>query len=275
MKWYGKLYIGILLVVLYLPIFFLMFYSFNSAGNMVHFEHFTLEHYQALFQDDHLMSVIFNTIAVALLSAAVSTIIGTFGAISIYYLRNKKFKLTLLTLNNVLMVSSDVVIGASFLIMFTALGHIFGLGLGFGTVLASHIAFCIPIVVILVLPQLYEMNHNMLNAARDLGATESQVLGRILLPNLMPAIIGGFFMALTYSLDDFTVSFFVTGNGFSVLSVEVYAMARKGISMEINAISTILFLAIVLGIIGYYALQNTLKRRSAKRGAIEWNNFFS
>lgn len=172
--------------------FFLMFYSFNSAGNMVHFEHFTLEHYQALFQDDHLMSVIFNTIAVALLSAAVSTIIGTFGAISIYYLRNKKFKLTLLTLNNVLMVSSDVVIGASFLIMFTALGHIFGLGLGFGTVLASHIAFCIPIVVILVLPQLYEMNHNMLNAARDLGATESQVLGRILLPNLMPAIIGGF-----------------------------------------------------------------------------------
>lgn len=113
------------------------------------------------------------------------------------------------------------------------------------------------------------MNHNMLNAARDLGATESQVLGRILLPNLMPAIIGGFFMALTYSLDDFTVSFFVTGNGFSVLSVEVYAMARKGISMEINAISTILFLAIVLGIIGYYALQNILKRRSAKRGAIE------
>ena len=167
------------------------------------------------------------------------------------------------------MISSDVVIGASFLIMFTALGHIFGLGLGFGTVLASHIAFCIPIVVILVLPQLYEMNHNMLNAARDLGATESQVLGRILLPNLMPAIIGGFFMALTYSLDDFTVSFFVTGNGFSVLSVEVYAMARKGISMEINAISTILFLAIVLGIIGYYALQNILKRRSAKRGAIE------
>ena len=129
MKWYGKLYIGILLVVLYLPIFFLMFYSFNSAGNMVHFEHFTLEHYQALFQDDHLMSVIFNTIAVALLSAAVSTIIGTFGAISIYYLRNKKFKLTLLTLNNVLMVSSDVVIGASFFNYVHSFRTYIGLGL--------------------------------------------------------------------------------------------------------------------------------------------------
>lgn len=142
--------------------------------------------------------------------------------------------------------------------MFTAVGHITGLGLGFGTVLASHIAFCIPIVVIVVLPQLYEMNNNILNAARDLGASESQILGRVLIPNLMPSIIGGF-MALTYSLDDFTVSFFVTGNGFSVLSVEVYAMARKGISMEINAISTILFAAIVLGIVGYYAIQRSVK----------------
>lgn len=92
MKWYGKLYIGILLVILYVPIFFLMFYSFNSAGNMIHFEHFTLEHYQSLFQNDRLMSVIFNTIAVALLAAAISTIIGTFGAISLYYLRNKKIQ---------------------------------------------------------------------------------------------------------------------------------------------------------------------------------------
>ncbi|MCC3657724.1 ABC transporter permease subunit, partial [Staphylococcus haemolyticus] len=183
------------------------------------------------------------------------------------FLKKKKFKVTLLTLNNVLMVSSDVVIGASFLIMFTAIGHLTGLGLGFGTVLASHIAFCIPIVVIVVLPQLNEMNNNILNAARDLGATESQIFGRVLIPNLMPSIIGGFFMALTYSLDDFTVSFFVTGNGFSVLSVEVYAMARKGISMEINAISTILFAAIVLGIVGYYAIQHTVKRRQlTKRG---------
>ena len=111
------------------------------------------------------------------------------------------------------------------------------------------------------------MNNNILNAARDLGASESQILGRVLIPNLMPSIIGGFFMALTYSLDDFTVSFFVTGNGFSVLSVEVYAMARKGISMEINAISTILFAAIVLGIVGYYAIQRSVKKRHlAKRG---------
>lgn len=267
MKWYGKLYIVLLIAILYIPIFFLMFYSFNSAGNMIHFEHFTLEHYQSLFQNDHLMSVIFNTVAVALLAASISTIIGTFGAIAIYYLRNVKFQVSLLTLNNVLMVSSDVVIGASFLIMFTAIGHYTGLGLGFSTVLASHIAFCIPIVVIIVLPQLYEMNSNMIDAARDLGATEAQILSNVLIPNILPSIIGGFFMALTYSLDDFTVSFFVTGNGFSVLSVEVYAMARKGISMEINAISTILFVVIVVGIVGYYAIQYLLSnKKRLKRG---------
>ncbi|MFQ3782277.1 ABC transporter permease [Staphylococcus saprophyticus] len=267
MKWYGKLYLGILIAILYIPILFLMVYSFNSAGNMIHFEHFTLEHYQSLFSNDRLMSVIFNTIAVALLAAAFATVIGTMGAIGLYHLRNKKLKVSLLTLNNVLMVSSDVVIGASFLIMFTAIGHFTGLGLGFLTVLISHIAFCIPIVVIIVLPKLYEMNDHILNAARDLGATELQVLNKVMLPHLMPAVIGGFFMALTYSLDDFTVSFFVTGNGFSVLSVEVYAMARKGISMEINAISTILFLVIMLGILAYYLIQNTLKhKKHSKRG---------
>ena len=267
MKWYGKLYLGLLIIGLYIPIIFLMVYSFNSAGNMIHFEGFTLEHYQTLFQDDRLMSILFNTIAVALLAASISTVIGTLGAIALYQLRQKKLRLTFLTLNNVLLVSSDVVIGASFLIMFTAIGHITGLGLGFTTVLVSHIAFCIPIVVIIVLPRLYEMNDNMLHAARDLGANEYQVLSNIMLPQLLPGILGGFFMALTYSLDDFTVSFFVTGNGFSVLSVEVYAMARKGISMEINAISTLLFVVILIGVVGYYFVLHMIKRKQqSKRG---------
>ncbi|MHD0398073.1 ABC transporter permease [Staphylococcus simulans] len=269
MTWYGKVYLWLLVIGLYVPIVFLMVYSFNSGGNMLHFESFTLEHYQSLFQDERLMAILFNTIAVALLAAAVSTVIGTFGAIALYHLRKKRLKLTLLTLNNVLLVSSDVVIGASFLIMFTAIGHFTGMGLGFWTVLISHIAFCIPIVVIIVLPQLYDMNHNMFVAARDLGATEWQILNRVMIPNLMPAIMAGFFMALTYSLDDFTVSFFVTGDGFSVLSVEIYAMARKGISMEINAISTLIFGVIMMGVIVYYMIQRYSKRRlSIKRGVL-------
>lgn len=265
MRWQGKVYLTCLILFLYFPIFFLMVYSFNSVNNMIEFKGFTLEHYASLFSNTRLMSVILNTVSVALLAAAIATIIGTFGAIGVYHLRQRKIKTTVTALNNVLMVSSDVVIGASFLIMFIAIGQITGFGLGFTTVLISHIAFCIPIVFILVLPQLYDMNHNILNAARDLGATEGQVLSKVLLPQLTPAIIGGFFMALTYSLDDFTVSFFVTGNGFSVLSVEVYAMARKGISMEINAISTLIFLFIMLGVAGYYIVKR-FSNKSRKRG---------
>lgn len=255
MKWYGKSYLYALLIVLYLPIFFLIIYSFNSAGNMIHFEHFTLEHYQNLLHNKRLLQVIFNTIAIALLAAAIATVIGVFGALMIYTLRRQLLKVSLLTLNNVLMVSSDVVIGAAFLIMFTLIGQWTGLGLGFTSVLLSHIAFCIPIVVIIVLPKLYEMNESILNAGRDLGASEFQLLSKIVIPQLMPGIIGGFFMALTYSLDDFTVSFFVTGNGFSVLSVEIYSMARRGISMEVNAISTILFLVIMCALIIYHIVK--------------------
>ncbi|MBI5975815.1 ABC transporter permease [Staphylococcus canis] len=269
MKWYGKFYLYILLFLLYLPLFFLMLYSFNSGGNMVKFEGFTLSHYQSLMENKKLLQVIFNTVAIALISAAVSTVIGLFGALFIYSIRHQCFKLSILTLNNVLMVSSDVVIGASFLIMFTALGQITGFGLGMFSVLISHIAFSIPIVVIVILPKLYEMNASMLNAGRDLGATEFQLLNKIVIPHLMPGIIGGFFMALTYSLDDFTVSFFVTGNGFSVLSVEVYAMARRGISMEVNAISTLLFLVIMIGLGLYQYLRHRKKKALAQsRGAI-------
>lgn len=256
MKLRAKVFLGISMLLLYFPIFFLMFYSFNSAGNMTHFEGFTLDHYKSVFSDRRLIVIILNTLAVALIAASVSTLIGVCGAYGIHYMRNKKLKVGLLTLNNILMVSSDVVIGSSFLILFTVIGHYTGLGLGFWSVLISHIAFCVPIVVLLVLPKLYDMNTSMIRAAEDLGATPFQTITKVVVPHILPGAVAGFFMALTYSLDDFTVSFFVTGNGFSVLSVEIYSMARKGITMEINAISTLLFVLIMLIIMVYYYLTN-------------------
>lgn len=268
MKLSGKIYFTVVMIFLYLPIFFLIFYSFNSAGNMTHFKGFTIEHYTSVFQNKRLLVIIVNTIAVALLAASISTLIGICGAIGIYYMRNKKLKVGLLTLNNILMVSSDVVIGSSFLLLFTVIGHFTGMGLGFWSVLVSHIAFCVPIVVLLVLPKLYDMNPSMINAAKDLGATSWQTLTKVIIPHILPGAIGGFFMALTYSLDDFTVSFFVTGGGFSVLSVEVYSMARKGISMEINAISTLLFLLVMFIIVGYYFIKRSQQQRINKKGGI-------
>ncbi|MGP3608552.1 ABC transporter permease [Anoxybacillus sp. PDR2] len=247
---WGQIYLVTVFVILYAPIFYLMYYSFNSGGTMHHFQQFTFEWYKEVFHDPRLLIIVINTLVVALLSATISTILGVAGALSIYYVKRRRAKNLLLTFNNVLIVSPDVIIGASFLILFT----IAGIKLGFISVLLSHIAFSVPIVVLMVLPKLQEMSPTLMDAAHDLGANQWQVLTRVILPFITPGIFAGFFMALTYSLDDFAVTFFVTGNGFSTLSVEIYSRARQGISLSINALSTLLFLFTILLIVGYYVI---------------------
>lgn len=251
----SKIYLALVFIILYIPIFFLIFYSFNSGGTMYEFEGFTLDWYRELFHDTRLLIIVLNTLVIALLSALISTIIGVFGALAIYYAKRTRTKNALLSLNNVLIVSPDVIIGASFLILFT----IAGVNLGFYSVLFSHIAFSIPIVVLMVLPKLMEMSPTLVDAARDLGANNFHVLTKVILPYISPGIFAGFFMALTYSLDDFAVTFFVTGNGFSTLSVEIYSLARRGISLNINALSTLLFVFTMLLVIIYYFLSKRTK----------------
>lgn len=247
MKKVSHFYLAFVFLILYLPIFYLIFYAFNKEGDMNAFTGFTLDHFNELFADSRLMLILSETFLLAFLSALIATVIGTFGAIYIYQSK-KKLEGPLLSINNILMVAPDVMIGASFLILFTTVKY----QLGFLSVLASHVAFSIPIVVLMVLPRLKEMNRDMVNAAYDLGATQVQMLKEIMLPYLTPAIIAGYFMAFTYSLDDFAVTFFVTGNGFTTLSVEIYSRARQGISLSINALSALVFLFSVLLVIGYY-----------------------
>lgn len=261
-RW-SNLYLALVFILLYLPIFYLIFYSFNAGETMNQFSGFSLQHYQAVFADTRLIIIVLNTFMLAFLSALLATVIGTFGAMGIYYTKKRRTRTALLSANNILMVSPDVIIGASFLIFFTMIGNVFkGFSLGFVSVLLSHIAFSIPIVVLMVLPKLQEMNDSMVDAARDLGASNLQVLQHIILPFLTPGIIAGYFMAFTYSLDDFAVTFFVTGNGFSTLSVEIYSRARQGISLEINALSTLVFLFSMILVIGYYFIskENRVKK---------------
>ncbi|MER1954961.1 MAG: ABC transporter permease [Desemzia incerta] len=249
-KW-SNLYLLLVFVVLYAPIMYLIFYSFNEGGTMTSFTGFTWDNYAAVFEDTRLMGIVLDTFLVALLASLLATVIGTFGAIGIYYVKKRNTRNTLLSMNNILLVSPDVIIGASFLILFTFIGF----RLGFTSVLLSHVAFSIPIVVLMVLPKLQEMNPTMLKAAQDLGATNLQVLTKIVLPAITPGILAGYFMAFTYSLDDFAVTFFVTGNGFSTLAVEIYSRARQGVSLEINALSTLMFLFALILVIGYYFIQ--------------------
>lgn len=265
MKKFGsKLYLALVLVVLYIPIFYLIVYSFSSGKNMDKFQSFTWVHYQELLVDGRLLAIFLNTIMLALLSSLVATIIGTLGAIAINNTKSKKKRASLLALNNVLMVSPDVIIGSSFLVFFTVLG----ISLGFGSVLLSHIAFSIPIVVLMVLPRLKEMDNSLIDAAKDLGANSWQIYSKVLIPYISPGILAGMFMALTYSLDDFAVTFFVTGNGFTTLSVEIYSRARQGINLEINALSTIMFLIVLILVAGYYLLAKRHKGHKPEIGGL-------
>ena len=216
---WSTVYLIFVFILLYIPIFYLIFYSFNQGGNMSSFTGFTWEHYQSLFSDSRLISIVVQTFVLAFLSALLATIIGVL----------KNFQL------------------------------------GFVSVLLSHIAFSIPIVVLMVLPKLKEMNDSMIDAARDLGANNFQVLSNIILPFLTPGIIAGYFMAFTYSLDDFAVTFFVTGNGFTTLSVEIYSRARQGISLEINALSTLVFIFSLLLVVGYYFISRDTSKKARKR----------
>lgn len=260
-KW-SYLYLVLVFAILYAPIFYLIFFSFNNTDTMNQFTGFTLDNYRAVFEDTRLLIIVLDTFLLAFLSALLATMIGTFGAMGIYYTKRRKTRMALLGLNNILLVSPDVIIGASFLIFFTAVGFI---SLGFTSVLLSHIAFSIPIVVLMVLPKLQEMNDSMVDAARDLGANTFQVIKNIILPFLAPGIIAGYFMAFTYSLDDFAVTFFVTGNGFSTLSVEIYSRARQGISLEINALSALVFLFSIILVVGYYFIsKDNLPKRNKK-----------
>lgn len=264
LKW-SKLYLFLVFGLLYLPIFYLIFFSFNAGGTMNHFSGFTLEHYAQILQDQRLIQIVIQTLLLALLSSLLATIVGTLGAIGIHYTRNQQFQRTLLNVNNILLVSPDVLIGSSFLLLFTIVGY----RLSFLSVLLSHIAFSIPIVVLMVLPSLAEVNQSMIKAAQDLGAGWLQILWHIIIPNIIPGILAGFFMAFTYSLDDFAVTFFVTGNGFTTLSVEIYSRARQGVSLEINALSTLLFFAALLLVLGYYYVsQYTKNTRRVKKMVI-------
>jgi len=265
-KW-SYVYLVLVFALLYAPIFYLIFYSFNDGGTMNRFTGFTWDNYLSVFEDTRLLIIVLDTFMLAFLSSLLATLIGTFGAMAIYYTPKRKSRALLLGLNNILLVSPDVIIGASFLIFFTMVGAVIrGFSLGFFSVLLSHIAFSIPIVVLMVVPKLQEMNDSMIDAARDLGANNLQVIKNIVLPFLSPGIIAGYFMAFTYSLDDFAVTFFVTGNGFSTLSVEIYSRARQGISLEINALSTLVFLFSMVLVVGYYFIsKDDTPKRSRKR----------
>lgn len=244
----AKSYLGLVLLMLYLPIIFIAVFSFTTAKSLGNWTGFTFQLYENLFTGTNsssvaLLSALKNTILIALMASAVSTVLGTLAAIGIYNMRGRA-KRTIQFLNNVPMLNPDIITGVSLFLLFVFL-HV---SKGYVTVVLAHITFCTPYVVLNVLPRLTQLNPNIYEAALDLGATPSQALRKVLIPQLRPGMVSGFILAFTMSLDDFAVTYFTAGSsGLETLSTYIYADARKGgLTPELKPMMTIIFLVVLL-----------------------------
>ncbi|MGB5325777.1 MAG: spermidine/putrescine ABC transporter permease PotC [Pseudomonadales bacterium] len=228
-------YLCLLLSLIHLPIFVLVINSFNASKYGVKWGGFTLKWYEKLLNNDALLGAAFNSLTVSLVAASVATIIGTLSAVAMHRYRFKG-KAILSSMVFVSMLTPEIVMAISLLIVFMGLG----IQLGFVSLVISHITFCLPFVIVAVYSRLKGFDMKMLEAARDLGATESKVFFKIILPLILPAVASGWLLSFTLSLDDVVVSAFVTGPGYEILPLKVYSMVRVGVSPEVNAISTVL-----------------------------------
>ena len=247
-KVFARIYIWIVLVVLYAPILFIAVFSFTEAKSLGNWTGFSMNLYKNLFtgsmqNSSGLISAVENTLVIALIASVIATLLGTVAAIGIFNLKGRK-KNVMNFLNNIPMINPDIITGVSLFLLFVFL-HI---SQGYTTVVLAHITFCTPYVVLNVMPKLSQLNPNIYEAALDLGATPMQALRKVLVPALRPGMISGFILSFTMSLDDFAVTFFTRGTiGLDTLSTYIYADARKGgLTPELKPLMTILFLLILV-----------------------------
>ena len=232
----GNTWLWLVLDLLYLPMVVLVAYSFNTAPYGTHWDQLGWQWYRHLRDDQALIDATLNSLAVAALAATVGTAIGTLGAVGLrlYRLPGRVFFQGLLF---VTLMSPEIVMGVSLLVLFIAIG----LPLGFGSLLLAHVTFCLPFVTVTVGSRLQDFDPRLLEAARDLGASEGQAIRHVVLPLALPAIAAGWLLSFTLSLDDVVVSFFVTGPDFEVLPLRIYSMVRMGVKPEVNALAALLF----------------------------------
>jgi len=242
---FGRLYTGFILFFLYAPIFVLVVFSFNSAKSRYGWSGFTLNWYRQLLVDRSIMNSFYTTIVISLLAAVIATIMGTLAAIGFYNMR-RRWRTPLLQINNIPMINADIITGVSLSLLFVSLGSILKFNLGFATLLIAHITFNIPYVILSIMPKLRQLDNNLVDAACDLGCTWMKAFRKVIIPEIMPGIINGLIIAFTLSVDDFVISYFTSGGRIMTLPMKIFAMTRRRISPEINALSTILFLTVLI-----------------------------
>lgn len=236
-----KIYIALIFIFLYAPIATLMVLSFNASKTRAKWGGFTFKWYLALFQNEDILSALSNTLLIALIASMAATVIGTAACLAIMSMK-KKGRAVILGITNIPMLNAEIVTGISLMLLFISMG----LKFGFGTILLSHITFCIPYVILSVMPRMQQLNPSTYEAALDLGAGRVYGFFKVVFPDILPGVLSGFLMSFTMSIDDFIITHFTKGAGVDTLSTKIYTEVKKGIKPEMYALSTIIFLTVLV-----------------------------
>lgn len=239
-KFFSRFYVGLVLLFMYLPIFVLIAFSFNESKGRT-WTGFSLKWYGELFHDKAILGALGNTLVIALAASVFATILGTGAAIGIHNMK-RNTRTLIKNINSFPIINPEIVTGISLMMLFSFCR----VSPGFVTMILSHITFCVPTVVLSVLPKLRQINKNIYEAALDLGCNQWQAFFKVILPEIMPGIISGFLMAFTYSVDDFVISYFTAGPNSQTLPLIIYTITRKPMTPKLNALSTIVFVIVLL-----------------------------
>lgn len=254
----SKIYLILIMLFLYLPIFMLIVLSFNGSNSTSVMNGVSIKWYIELFRDEVTIKALYNSLILAVSSAVVSTVIGTMAAVGIDKMKKGLWKTTVTTVTDIPMMNPEIVTGVSMMLLFVFIGTLLKMKgvLGFGTLFIAHVTFSLPYVILNILPKLKQTDAHLSEAAQDLGCTKSKAFFKVVLPSIKPGILAGLIMAFTLSLDDFIISYFVSGPKFVTLPIRIFSMTKKRVTPDMYALSTIMFVVILVMLI----LVNTFNR---------------
>ena len=267
----SKIYLAIVLLFLYLPIIMLVVLSFNESNSTSVMSGFSTKWYVELFRDEETIKACYNTLILAVMTAVASTFIGTLAAVGINKMKKGFVKTSVLSVTNIPMMNPEIVTGVSMMLLFVFIGTALGINgiLGFWTLFIAHVTFSLPYVILNIMPKLKQTDAHISEAAQDLGCTKLQAFLKVVLPSIRPGIVAGFIMAFTLSLDDFIISYFVSGPKFQTLPIRIFSMTKKRVTPDMYALSTIIFLVILVLfiLVNVFQSKDDESRSANKKGA--------
>lgn len=262
------IYLALVMLFLYLPIIMLIVLSFNGTNSTSVIQGFSTKWYVGLFKDSATINALTNTLILAVTSAITATVIGTLAAVGIDKMKKGVVKSSVMTVTNIPMMNPEIVTGVSMMLLFVFIGSILGASgvLGFWTLFIAHVTFSLPYVILNVLPKLRQTDANLSQAAQDLGCPPIKAFIKVVLPSILPGVIAGLIMAFTLSFDDFIISYFVSGPKFQTLPIRIFSMTKKRVTPDMYALSTIMFIVILVLLVLVNVLQAQGDNRKEKKG---------